>query len=265
MQNKGLISEVLHVILLAGMVSSGFSSVSPSLLQDNQRHSREIDTEVAHWSAQLKSGDPEQRREAAMKLSRIEGSAATSALVSALTDASPLVRGAVVASLGERADPSAAAALAARLTSDKDAFVRKTAAYALGRFTGTERTSALLATLHDKDPEVRGAASVSLGDHAESAAIVPLAAALSDKSPFVRAQTARALGVNGSAARQAVPTLIGLLTSDHDGEVKRQAATALGSIGDRSALQALDRATRDNDPYLAQAARDSIKMLERTR
>ena len=265
-QHRRLIIAGLHVILiLARIVASGSPSVSPSLPQVNQRHSREIDTEVGQWSAQLKSGDPEQRREAAMQLSRIEGNAATSALVSALTDPSPLVRGAVAASLGERADPSVASPLGARLTSDKDAFVRKTAAYALGRFSGTERTAALLAALKDKDPEVRGAAAVSLGDHAESAAVAPLAAALSDKSAFVRAQTARALGVNGSGARQAVPTLIGLLTSDQDGEVKRQAATALGSIGDRSALQALDRATRDSDPYLAQAARDSIRMVDRTR
>ena len=265
-QHRRLIIAGLHVVLiLARIVASGFPSVSPSLPQINQRHSREIEAEVAHWSAQLKSGDQEERRDAAMKLSRLEGSAATSALVSALTDPSPLVRGAVVASLGERADTSVASPLAARLTSDKDAFVRKTAAYALGRFSGTERTSALLAALKDKDAEVRGAAAVSLGDHAESAAVVPLAAALSDKSAFVRAQAAHALGVNASAARQMVPTLIGLLASDHDGEVKRQAATALGSIGDRSALQALDRATHDSDPYLAQAARDSIRMMERTR
>jgi HEAT repeat protein len=265
-QHRRLIIAGLHVVLiLAPIVASSFPSVSPSLPQINQRQSREIETEVAHWSAQLKSGDPEERREAAMKLSRIEGSAATSSLVSALTDPSPLVRGAVVASLGERADTSVASPLAARLTSDKDAFVRKTAAYALGRFSGTERTAALLAALKDKDPEVRGAAAVSLGDHAESAAVVPLAAALSDKNAFVRAQAARALGVNGSAARQTVPTLIGLLASDHDGEVKRQAATALGSIGDHSALQALDRATHDSDPYLAQAARDSIRMMERIR
>lgn len=69
--------------------------------------------------------------------------------------------------------------------------------------------------------------------------------------------------MNGSVATQVVPTLIGLLASDQDGEVKRQAAIALGSIGDRSALQALDRATHDSDPYLAQAALDSIRMMER--
>ena len=265
-QQKLLIIAGLHVVLILGrIVASGSPSVSPSLPQIIQRHSREIDAEVARWSAQLKSGDPEERREAAMKLSGVEGSAATSALVSALTDPSSLVRASVVASLGERADTSVASPLAASLTSDKDAFVRKTAAYALGKFSGTERTAALLAALKDKDAEVRGAAAVSLGDHAESAAVVPLAAALSDKSAFVRAQAAHALGVNGSAAGQTVPTLIGLLASDHDGEVKRRAATALGSIGDRSALQALDRATHDSDPYLAQAALDSIRMLERTR
>ena len=263
-QHRPLIITGLHVLLiLVRIVASGFPAVSPPLHQINQRRSREIEAEVAHWSAQLKSADQEERRDAAMKLSRIEGSAATSALVSALTDRSPLVRAAVVASLGERADTSVASPLAARLTSDKDAFVRKTAAYALGRFSGAERAAALIGALKDKDPEVRGAAAVSLGDHAELAAVVPLAAALSDKSAFVRAQAAHALGVNGSAATQAVATLIRLLAADQDGEVKRQAATALGSIGDRSALQALDRATHDSDPYLAQAALDSIRMMER--
>jgi HEAT repeat protein len=53
-----------------------------------------------------------------------------------------------------------------------------------------------------------------------------------------------------------------LLASDEDLEVRRQAATALGSIGERSALSALERAARDSDPYLVQAALASIKILQ---
>lgn len=193
-QHKRIITGLFVIVCLTRIAGSGHPSICLSETQVNQRHSREIEAEVAHWSAQLKSADQEERRDAAMKLSRIEGSAATSALVSALTDPSPLVRAAVAASLGERADTSVASPLAARLASDKDAFVRKTAAYALGRFSGTERTAALIVALKDKDPEVRGAAAVSLGDHAEAAAVASLAAAVSDKSAFVRAQTAHALG-----------------------------------------------------------------------
>ena len=109
---------------------------------------------------------------------------------------------------------------------------------------------------------MRGAAAVSLGDHPDTSAVGPLVVALSDKSDFVRAQTSRALGVNGRAAAPAVPVLIKLLLSDPEREVKRQAATALGLIGDRSALPALERASSDSDSYLASAARDSIRKIE---
>lgn len=264
-QRKLITTGLFVIICLTGIVGSSHPFFSLSQTQVNQRHSREIEAEVAHWSAQLKSADVQERREAAMSLSRIDGEAATSALVGALTDPSPLVRAVVAAGLGERPDPSVVPLLAARLTSDKDAFVRKTAAYALGRFSSTERTAALIVALNDKDPEVRGAVAVSLGDHADASAIAPLAAALSDRSAFVRAQTARALGLNGSAATQVVPALIRLLASDQDGEVKRQAAAALGSIGDRSALPALERATHDSDSYLAQTAHDSIRMIKGTK
>ncbi len=259
-QQRHLTAGLLVVIFSARMVGSNLPSPSPS--QDVPEQQSSIETEVARWSAQLRSADQEARRDAAMNLARIEGAAATSALLSALRDASPLVRAVVVAGLGERADASVASAIAAQLASDKDVFVRKTAAYALGRCAGTQRTSALIAALKDKDPEVRGAVAVSLGDHPDPAAIGPLAAALSDKSAFVRAQAARALGINGPGARQTASALIGLLASDRDWEVKRQAAIALGPIGDRSALPALELATHDSDPFLVQEALASIRMLQ---
>jgi HEAT repeat protein len=254
---------LLFVVLLARITGSSLPFLSPPQSQTSQRHSREIEAEVARWSRQLKSAGQEERIEAALNLAHIESATATSALVSALTDSSPLVRAVVLTGFADRPDSSTAPLIAARLTSDKDAFVRKTAAYALSRFSGAERTAALIAALKDKDLEVRGAAAVSLGDHPDAAAVAPLVAALSDKIAFVRAQAARALGINTGAAGHATPHLIKLLTSDNDGDVRRQAATALGSLGDRSALPALETARHDGDSHLAQAARDAIRMIQR--
>jgi HEAT repeat protein len=261
-QHTLVVAALFILVFFTRNIGSSLPAVSPSQNQTNQQRSREIESEVAHWSVRLKSSDEEERRDAAMMLSRLESNAATSALAGALTDPSPRVRAAASAGLAERPDPSVAPLLAARVTQEKDAFVRKTLAYSLGKFRGPERTGALIAALKDKNPEVRGAAAVGLGDHPDPDALAALMTALSDKNPFVRAQAARALGVNGSAAAQAIPALTKLLTSDDDGEARRQAATALGRIGDRSALPALEHARHDKDPYLAQAALDAIKAIE---
>lgn len=251
----------LLFIVLARIDGLTLSLSLPGPDQVNQQQARESE-EVAHWAAQLKSGDLEERRDAVMRLSSLDGDAATSALVSGLDDSSPLVRALVLDGLGERSTPAVISLIAARLASDKDPFVKKTAAYALARSKGSQRTEALITGLKDKDQEVRGAAAVALGDHPEPAAIAPLGSALTDKNDFVRAQSARALGINGAAASPAVPAMIRILGSDPDGEVKRQIAIALGLIGDRTAIPALERASRDSDSYLAQAARDSLRMIQ---
>lgn len=257
-----LVARLLILIVLAQSEGSALPPISAWLPQNSARHTREIEAEVAHWSAQLKSADPEERRNAVLILSNLDGDTATSALLTALTDKSPAVRALAVTGLGERSDNRIVPFVAARLSSDKDPFVRKAAAYALGHFRDQERTAALIAALKDKDQEVRGAAAVSLADHRDAAAVGSLATSLFDKNAFVRAQAARALGVNGQSASQAVPALVKLLGQDSDAEVKRQSATALGLIGDRSALPALERASYDSDSYLAEAARDSIKMIQ---
>ena len=132
-----LATGLIVLIVLARIEASSLPPIPPRQDQSNQRQIREIEAEVAHLTAQLKSSNTEERREAVMRLSRIESEAAVSALVSALADASPSVRAHALAALGERSETSVVPFVISRLTSDKDPFVRKTAAYALARFSGT--------------------------------------------------------------------------------------------------------------------------------
>ncbi len=256
-------------LIVSLIVLSSFASVQPfdglgqcavitSLLETSQQSPQ---PEIERLASQLKSSDEEERREATLMLAALETRAAIPALTYALNDSSERVRAHAITGLARLGDSSLVPVIAARLAQDKNPFVRKAAAYALGKFGRTEATAALVAALKDKDTEVRGAAAVALGEYADAAAIAPLTAALEDKSEFVRAQAARALGVNGRAAAAVVPILIKLLASDKDPNVKRHAATALGQIGERAALPELERAARHHDPYLSQAASEAIRMI----
>ncbi|HJQ71173.1 MAG TPA: HEAT repeat domain-containing protein [Blastocatellia bacterium] len=231
--------------------------------QTATRTSDEIASEVARLTSELSSGDEEERRSAVLTLAALETPAARGALIAALADRSERVRAAAVTALGRFADPQLATTVAPLATKDKSVFVRKSAAYALGRMPSPAATVALISALRDKDIEVRGAAAVALGDYPDSQAVEPLTAALTDKSEFVRAQAARALGTNALTAARTVPALIRVLTSDPELEPKRQAAVALGQIGDRSALPALEAAQRDPDPHLSAAALASIERIKR--
>jgi HEAT repeat protein len=56
--------------------------------------------------------------------------------------------------------------------------------------------------------------------------------------------------------------LLKLLASDKDNEVRRQSATALGLIGDRSATSALRSAAESDDPHLRDAAVEALRLME---
>ncbi|HJQ24821.1 MAG TPA: HEAT repeat domain-containing protein [Blastocatellia bacterium] len=244
----------------AGALS--FTQSSPPSSQAAQALAESRRAEIASYAASLKSADEEERRNAALMLGAMNDPATVPALRAALADAAERVRAAALAALGNLRDPALVPLIATYLTKDKRAFVRKTAAYALGQINNSgEATAALILGLRDKDMEVRGAAAVALANTPDATAIAPLIHALKDKSPFVRAHAATALGVNGRAATQAVPDLIKVLTTDEDHEARRQAATALGRINEPSALPALERAAHSSDPYLSQSAREAINRM----
>jgi HEAT repeat protein len=154
------------------------------------------------------------------------------------------------------------------LLSDRDEFVRREAAYALGKTGNRAAIPSLVELLNrDRQDAVRGAAAVALGELGDELAVVPLAQILvpargsrRTKNPFVLMAAARSLGQIGSTA--GVPALVITLNNEAaDIEVRREAAVALGRIGDASAVGSLQRVLSSTDPYLAEAAREAIKKL----
>ncbi|HET9532579.1 MAG TPA: HEAT repeat domain-containing protein, partial [Blastocatellia bacterium] len=204
----------------------------------------------------------EDRFDAVVKLSALGTPPAISALSTALEDSDENVRAIAIDGLARTGDPQLVPVIAARLEQDKSIFVRKTAAYALGRIGSDAGTGALLRALKDKNAEVRGAASVALTRYSDASAVDGLIAALSDKSDFVRARAAQALGINRGAALRAISILMKLLDSDPALDVRRQSATALGEIGDPAALDSLERARLSADPYLSHAASSAIEKIK---
>ena len=80
--------------------------------------------------------------------------------------------------------------------------------------------------------------------------------AFPDRNSFVRSD-------QYSFIREGVPALITALQNERAGDdVRREAARALGLIGDARAVPALRSALTARDPYLSQIALEALKKLE---
>jgi HEAT repeat protein/cyclophilin family peptidyl-prolyl cis-trans isomerase len=87
-----------------------------------------------------------------------------------------------------------------RLLSDREARIRRRAAFAVGRVGLPEGAAALVAVLSDPDPEVKQVAAFALGLIGDPSVRPALVAALGDPSPLVEGSAAEALGLIGNAA-----------------------------------------------------------------
>jgi HEAT repeat protein len=220
----------------------------------------------------LTATDPEERRDALLQLWAMHRPEASRAATAGLTDASPMVR-AVAAKAILSLGPDESVDLLTPLISDRDEFVRREVAYSLGKTKSHKALNALTQLLlNDREDGVRAAAAVSLGEIGDESAVVTLANVLSgeanssskkgkpEKNVFVLRAAATSLGQIKS--RAAVPALIAILTNDKIvDDVRREAARSLGLIGDPSAIPALRVAAASADPYLAQAAFESLRKL----
>jgi len=259
----------VNYIHLIGLLLAAFSLTLCSRSTSAQNNSQTpVQAAIEVQRHRLSSSDPEERRDALMILGSMRRPEASRVAMAGLSDVSPTVKAvAAKAILSVGSDESASALLP--LLADKDEFVRREVAYALGLIRSRSATSALTGLLvSDKEDGVRAAAAVALGEIADEAAVVTLSSVISpdlkskkrEKNAFVIRAAARSLGQIKS--RAAVPALVAALNNEKlDEDIRREAAQALGQIGDPSAVPALRSAANSGDPYLAQAAVNSLKKI----
>src|SRR5689334_8076693 len=220
---------------------------------------------IQQQQQRLNSSDVEERRDAVLRLGAMRREAASRAVLPALKDPQPIVRATAakaILSLGSEASVG----YLLPLLNDKDEFVRRETAYALGHTRSRTATAALIERLlKDKEDGVRAAAAIALGDIADEAALVPLVQTLSSTKKanvFVLRATAVALGKIKSRAGTAA--LIATLSNEKlASDVRREAARSLGLIGDPTAAPALKAASISEDPFLAEIAFEALKKINR--
>lgn len=254
---------------------------------------------MAALETAIRSGTSEQKRDALFQIRNLRSAIASRSAVPALTDPDPIVRATAASSVTFLPKTEATATLTPNLN-DKDAFVRKETAYALGNIENPDTAPALVELLRrEKDLEVKAAVTVALGQTGNRLAVEPLIA-LFKRSPkedeeFLRRAAARSIGqiaqINKTGKERVVtpqsflPEKFKDLTGDdlttqfpvfsaavvslsavlqnqkESDDTRREAAFALGAIGSRSSQLILQTASNSPDPYLAEIAREAIAKI----
>ena len=232
--------------------------------------------EIEKQQQRLSSGDEEERRDALMRLGAMHRAAASRVALPALSDPSPIIRVTAARAILSLDSAESAAALLP-LLNDKDEFVRREVAYALGLTRSRTATAALSERLlNDKEAGVRGAAAVSLGKIADEAGVIALASVLApelsapakskrkrEDNPFVLRAAAEALGEIKS--RAGTGALISAVNNENfPNDVRREAVRSLGLIKDPAAIPALKSVSTAADPFLSQLAYESLRKINRS-
>jgi len=232
--------------------------------------------EIEKQQTRLSSPDSEERRDALMRLGSMRVVAASRAALPALQDLSPIVRATAAKAILSLGTDERVSALTP-LLNDKDEFVRREVAYALGLTHSRNATGPLSERLlNDKEDGVRAAAAVSLGEIADEAAVVALVGTLApelsaptsakrkrERNDFVLRAAAAALGQIKSRAGTAA--LISALNNEKfHSDVRRESARSLGLIGDPTAAPALRAASSAADPFLAEIAHQALRKLSKS-
>jgi HEAT repeat protein len=262
-------STFVRAVIFTATAIVAFSAAA----QEPGRALTPLQFEIEKQQQRLSSGDEEERRDALMRLGAMHRVAASRVALPALSDPSPMVR-VMAAKAILSLDPAESAAALLPLLNDKDEFVRREAAYALGKTRSRTATAALTERLlNDKEDSVRGAAAVALGEIADETAVIALANTLAPQltapakgkrkaktNDFVLRAAAVALGQIKN--RAGVPALISAVSNEkYPDDVRREAARSLGLIGDPSAIPALKSASLSEDPFLSQLAFESLRKL----
>jgi HEAT repeat protein len=245
----------------------------------------------------ISNGSTEEKRTVLQQIKLIGTPESARFAIPALRDKEAIVRATAAANIS-KLPADEAFGLLDPLLSDKDEFVRREAAYALGGVRSTNSVQALLNTLRrDKTYEVRTASVVSLGEIGDPTAVIALMDVLK-KSPkedeeFLRRSAARSIGQIAQIIKTgsgyvvtpknflpetfkdkstdatyfpniATPVLAAVLQNKkEENDTRREAAFALGAIGDQNAIVVLRSHQNSDDPYLAEIVKESLRKIKK--
>lgn len=255
-------------------------------------------SDIENQAQRLNSTNEETRRDALHQLRVAETESASRAAARALNDKSEIVRATAPFSVLNLPADEAAQLLLPQLR-DKSEYVRRETAYALGKTRSPRAAQPLIEVLQkDKRYSVRCAAAVALGEIGDLAAVNPLVQVLrkapKEDEEFLRRAAARAVGEISETTLQreffaqnqvkdfdlfvlrnrrsltekfpalhsAVEVLMRTLQNSSEADdVKREAAFALGAVGDLRAVSLLQIALSAEDNYLAEISREALKKI----
>jgi HEAT repeat protein len=257
---------------------------------------------VARLQQQIASDSIEAKRTALFEIRNLRSASASRLAIAALKDKNSIVRASAAASVVFAPKAEASAALIP-LLNDKDEFVRRESAYALGDVQDRSATAPLTRLMQDdKIIEVKTAAAIALGKIGDVSAIASLLAILKKRpredDEFLRRSAARSIGQIAQISITGDPTVLtpqnflpnkfkdlgssdptGAITQSFAGSVdvlttvlrnknesddtRREAAYALGAIGDRRSVPVLQTYLAGADPYLAEICKEAILKIER--
>ena len=261
-------------LLFCLSVSEVAGTVSLEQADLGKRSLTPLQIEIEKQRQRLSSSEVEERRDALLRIAALRHPDASRVAKSALDDVAGIVR-ATAAGAVRWLPPEEGAAALLPLLGDKDEFVRREAAYALGLTKSRSAVTSLVERLvKDKKDGVRGAAAVALGQIGDESAVVSLAQVLSpqasspgakgskEKNLFVLRAAAVSLGQIGS--RAALPALLSALEDESTADdIRREAARSLGLIGDPAAEPSLRKVLMARDAYLSLAAHEALSRISR--
>jgi HEAT repeat protein len=255
--------------------------------------------DLSTYAETLHKGNVEEKREALFQIRNLRSAEASRIAVAALNDDTPIVRATAASSVTFLPQAEASSDLLP-LLNDKDEFVRREAAYALGEVGDVTSGPPLVKALSDdKSPEVKTAAAIALGKVGNPVAVPVLVQLLghrpTEDTEMLRSAAAGSIGHIAEKMRSgklqtvtpqnflpdkykdlgtkptpdllshftnAVTTLIRVLENPAEAEdTRRQAAFSLGAIGNTSAEPVLSKHITSSDPYLAEICKEAVRKL----
>ncbi len=198
---------------------------------------------------------------AAEALGRLGNKRAVEPLIKALGDPDSYVRRDAAEALGRLGNKRAVEPLITRL-SDSNSNIRSNAAQALERLGATKEqiVAGYIEALDSSDLDVRRDAARILGELGNKRAVEPLINRLSDSNSNIRSNAAQALKKLNAAKKQMVVGYVEALDSP-DLDVRRDAAEALGRLGNKRAVEPLIKALGDPNFCVREHAAEALGRL----